>query len=203
MGVLRDTLRCNHLLNSWLLEASGHFLGEVAPLAHSTTAWCLSPHPGLYHSSLTYSLGSHVPTCQHHFTWHDWRTAYPTGSTGTKLLYTPELNRAVALHPSFPSTCFSKQGFHQVLCSHLHLCSCPKTNEPSIVLDSSVAASCYRVTLPDYFEAGASSPHTSSLFLSQVWRALQFMRKYYARSHTTSTMALLFMKESFICPALR
>lgn len=29
------------------------------------------------------------------------------------------------------------------------------------------------------------------------------MRKYYARSHTTSTMVLLFMKGSFTCPARR
>jgi len=57
--------------------------------------------------------------------------------------------------------------------------------------------------MPDDFEAGASSPHTNSLFLSQVWRALQFTRKYYARSHTTSAVVLLFTKGSFTCPAPR
>lgn len=38
---------------------------------------------------------------------------------------------------------------------------------------------------------------------TQGLRALQFTRKYYARSHTTSTVALLFMRGSSTCPALR
>lgn len=38
---------------------------------------------------------------------------------------------------------------------------------------------------------------------TQGLRALQFTRKYYARSHTTSTVVLLFMRGSSTCPALR
>lgn len=64
MLVYLVTLRCNHFLNSWLLEVPDHFLGEVAcPPAQSTGAWCqLSPR--LVSLLLMYSLGFGVLRCQ-------------------------------------------------------------------------------------------------------------------------------------------
>lgn len=58
------TLRCNHFLNSWLLEVPDHILGEVAcPPAQSTGTWCqLSPR--LVSLLLTYSLQFGVLRCQ-------------------------------------------------------------------------------------------------------------------------------------------